>query len=146
METAEAPQPDDIFWGNVGKSHKSLQVGKLVSAALTALLCLLWTVPVAFIASMTAVESLKGTIPILAVWSEAWPPLDMVLAQLAPLALIIVKALLPFLLGEFSKLEGPISSSVLETFCFSSLHYSKSSKLSLCLPFLVPSPRRSQTL
>lgn len=118
METAEAPQPDDIFWGNVGKSHKSLQAGKLASAALTALLCLLWTVPVAFIASMTAVESLKGTIPILAVWSQAWPPLDMVLAQLAPLALIIVKALLPFLLGEFSKLEGPVSSSVLETSLF----------------------------
>ena len=118
METAEAPQPDDIFWGNVGKSNKSLQVGKLVSATLTALLCLLWTVPVAFIASMTAVESLKGTIPILAVWSEAWPPLDMVLAQLAPLALILVKALLPFLLGEFSKLEGPVSSSVLETSLF----------------------------
>lgn len=118
MEVAEAPQPDDIFWGNVGKPHATLQLGKLLSVGLTALLCLVWTVPIAFIASLTEVQSLKGTVPFLAEWSEAWPPLDVVLAQLAPLILILVKMLLPFLLGVFSKMEGPVSSSVLETSLF----------------------------
>ena len=118
MEVAEAPQPDDIFWGNVGKSHQSLQIGKLLSFIWTSLLCLLWTIPVAAIASLTEVNSLKGTLPFLAAWSEAWPSLDLVLAQIAPLALILVNMLLPFLLGQFSKMEGPVSSSVLEASLF----------------------------
>jgi len=118
MEVSEAPQPDDIYWSNVGKSHYALQVGKLTSFALTAVLCLLWTIPVAFISALTKVNTLKGTLPFLKDWSEAWPPLDTVLAQLAPLTLILVKLLLPFLLKEFSKLEGPISSSVLEASLF----------------------------
>ena len=118
MEVSEAPQPEDIFWGNVGKSHKVLQVGKLLSFSLTALLCLVWTVPIALIASMTEVQSLKVLLPFLGAWSEAWPPLDLVLAQVAPLILILVKMLLPFLLGVFSKMEGPVSASVLEASLF----------------------------
>ena len=118
MEVAEAPQPDDIFWANVGKSHKSLQLGKLASFALTTVLCLIWTVPVAVIASFTEVESLKVSLPFLQNWSDAWPAFDLFLAQLAPLVLIVVKSLLPIFLGEFSKLEGPVSSSVLESSLF----------------------------
>jgi hypothetical protein len=118
MEVAEAPMPDDIYWVNVGKSHKSLQLGKLASFSLTALLCVFWTIPVAFIVSLTEVESLKGTITFLGDWVEAWPALELILAQLAPLVLIVVKGLLPVILGTFSALEGPVSSSVLESSLF----------------------------
>jgi hypothetical protein len=45
MEVLEAPDPDDIDWGNVGKKHKDLQIGKLISFSLTTLLCLFWTIP-----------------------------------------------------------------------------------------------------
>jgi hypothetical protein len=118
MEVDEAPQPDDIYWGNVGKSHKELQLGKVFSLFLTALLCLFWTVPVAFIVALTEVESLKGTIGFLGDLVEKFPLLEQVLAQVAPLILIIIKGLLPVILGHFSRFEGPISSSVLESSLF----------------------------
>jgi hypothetical protein len=118
MEVAEAPQPDDIFWMNVGKNHKSLQTGKLLSFTLTAVLCIFWTIPVAFIVTLTEVESLKKTLTFLEDWVEAWPALEGILAQLAPLILIAIKELLPIILGIFSALEGPVSSSVLEASLF----------------------------
>jgi len=118
MEVAEAPQPDDIYWTNVGRHHKTLQLGKLASIALTTLLCLFWTIPIAFIVTLTEVESLKKTLPFLEKWVEAFPALEAVLAQLAPLALIAIKELLPIFLGAFSALEGPVSSSVLEASLF----------------------------
>lgn len=118
FEVAEAPEPNDIFWTNVGKTHKSLQLGKLASFSLTALLCLFWTIPVATVVTFTEVESLKGILPFLADWVEAFPALELILAQMAPLMLIVIKALLPIILGIFSTLEGPVSSSVLESSLF----------------------------
>jgi len=44
MEVLEAPDEDDILWGNVGKKHKELQVGLLISIASTSALCLFWTI------------------------------------------------------------------------------------------------------
>ena len=44
MEVFEAPDVNDIFWNNVGKSHYELQLGLLISVVLTTLLCLFWTV------------------------------------------------------------------------------------------------------
>lgn len=43
MECLEAPDPDDILWANVGRQHKDLQLGMLVSVVATTAVCLLWT-------------------------------------------------------------------------------------------------------
>ncbi|KAL3942356.1 MAG: hypothetical protein SGARI_000293 [Bacillariaceae sp.] len=45
LEVFDAPAPDDVHWVNVGKKHKELQMGKLISFTLTTLLCLFWTIP-----------------------------------------------------------------------------------------------------
>ena len=60
-----APLPQHVCWANVGLSHASAQLGALASGALTAALCLLWTVPVAVVASFSRVDSLKRTFPFL---------------------------------------------------------------------------------
>ena len=118
MEVAEAPDPDDIFWANVGKSHESLQLGKLAGLVCTVWLCVFWTIPVSFIASLAEIDSLKESLPFLADWIDVSPWLVPLLAQMAPLMIILINALLPVILGEFCKLEGPISSSVLEASLF----------------------------
>jgi len=118
MTVAEAPDPDDIFWANVGKSHESLQLGKLAGLCCTIILCLFWTVPVSFIASLTAIDSLTAKLPFLAKWVEEAPWLAPALAQLAPVMIILLNSMLPMILGEFCKLEGPISSSILEASLF----------------------------
>lgn len=111
----------DIFWDNVGKSHKSLQFGKLLSRVLTILICFFWTIPVAFISTLAEVESLTSLLPFLKSVMDTLPWIGAVLEQLAPLMIILVNELLPLILGECSKLEGPISSSVLEVSLFAKL-------------------------
>ena len=49
----------DVFWSNVGKTHKELQVGRLASLGLTTVLCLLWTIPMSTIATMSSIEGLR---------------------------------------------------------------------------------------
>jgi hypothetical protein len=43
IEVFEAPDKDDINWSNVGKTHKELQFGLLISYTLTTILCFFWT-------------------------------------------------------------------------------------------------------
>ena len=54
MEVIEAPDPDDIFWKNVGREHHDLQLGRLTSFALSAMICLFWTVPTSFVAGLSS--------------------------------------------------------------------------------------------
>jgi len=121
MKVQEAPEVDDIFWLNVGKSNYSLQVGSLISLVLTTLLCLFWTIPMTFIQTLTEVEKLQELLPFLEGWIENAPWLGAALNQLAPLMLIIVNNLLPYILEFISTFEGPVSNSVLQTAVFTKL-------------------------
>ena len=123
MQVSEGPDPDSIRWSNVGKSNKQLQVGSIISFSLTALLCLFWTIPVSFIASLSSVDSLSKQVPFLATWIEKAPWLGDLLAVLAPLLLIGVNALLPTLLEITSSLEGPLGEGALSASTFTKLCY-----------------------
>lgn len=113
--------PENIFWKNVGKTNKEKQVGTILSFSLTVLLCLFWTIPISFIASLTSVEALSATVPLIGDWIEKAPWLGEFLATLAPLLLIVVNSLLPIFLAFFSSLEGPVSEGVLSASTFSKL-------------------------
>ena len=116
MEVAEAPNPDDIFWPNIGKNHKQLQMGKLASMALTTLLCLFWTIPVTFVVALTSLEGLKGALPFLEGWIEEAPWLEPALAQVSPLVSEYLKTGRPFL---YHHLRAP-SQQFLPPRCLSS--------------------------
>lgn len=53
-----APPPDEIFWRNVGLPVKALKTGKLLSLAATITLCFFWSIPIAFLSSLTYVVAL----------------------------------------------------------------------------------------
>lgn len=114
----EAPPSHDVFWPNVGWTHKQLQVGKLVGLCLTVLLCLFWTIPMSFVASISDVEGLTEALPFIEDWLEAAPVLEQILAQIAPLFVVILNAMLPTILMTIAKKEGPISASGVETSLF----------------------------
>jgi hypothetical protein len=65
MAVEEAPEPADVFWDNVGKSHKSRLLGQLLSFALSAVLCFFWTIPVSVISGFSEIDTLKTSIPFL---------------------------------------------------------------------------------
>lgn len=118
MDVEEAPDPDDIYWDNVGKSNRSRQFGQVLSFMLSAILCFFWTIPVSFISGLSEIESLKRSIPFLEKMVEKNPWMEQLLAQIAPLLLIGLNLLLPLILREFAKVEGHIASSALEASLF----------------------------
>jgi hypothetical protein len=121
MEVLEAPDPEDVIWANVGKTHQQLQIGKLISTALTAVTCLFWTIPMAFFASLSSVDALKEQFDFLKDILENAPWLEPVLAQLAPLLVVIFSSLLNPILTFYSNLERPISIADMQGLLFSKL-------------------------
>lgn len=66
-----------------------------------------------FVVSLTEVSALTDLLPFLGPIIRDYPWVADLLAVLAPVMLIVLNAMLPVILGEFCKLEGPVSSSVL---------------------------------
>lgn len=116
-----APLPDDVFWDNVGVPHMRQELGMLLSISLTVVLCVFWTVPVAFVSSVSQVQNLKRELPFLETWSEAWPGIDVLLQQISPILLSVLNSLLVVFLKLFSQLEGHISNSTLSASLFAKL-------------------------
>jgi hypothetical protein len=107
-----------VIWTNLGKSHKQLQLGKLASFATTVTICFLWTIPMAFFASLSSVEGLKEQFSWLEDAIDAFPFLEPLLEQLAPLLVVVFNSLLPIILEKVTMLELPISGSLLEPSLF----------------------------
>lgn len=119
MDIVPAPDPGDIFWRNVGLPNRSLRTGRLLSLTATSLLCFFWSVPMAFISSLTEVNSLKETLPEFGAWIEDHPRVEPLLAQAAPLLLLFFnETILPGVLKTFAKWEGFVSSAMLEASLF----------------------------
>jgi Calcium-dependent channel, 7TM region, putative phosphate/Late exocytosis, associated with Golgi transport/Cytosolic domain of 10TM putative phosphate transporter len=121
VKVSEAPRPQDIFWANVGRKHQDLVLGRLFSIGATTALCLLWTIPIAFVASLSSVKGLSDKVPFVRRMIEVAPFIGSVLEVLAPLFVKVVNSLLPTILGIFSMLEGPVSESAVEASTFSKL-------------------------
>jgi hypothetical protein len=118
----DAPKPDDIFWKNVGLTNKRIQLGKLLSLALTFILCIIWTIPVSFSSSLSQASELKSRLPFLASWIIRAKWLVPLLAQLQPLLLVLLNSVvLKGVLKLFCRLEGNISSTELNASLFSKL-------------------------
>lgn len=118
----EPPLPELVNWRNVGKSNHSRQGGELLSSVLTFFLCIFWTIPVGFFASLGNVSRLTELLPFLAEPVEKYEWFSALLAQLAPLILVVFIELLPHILLFFSKFEGLIEIESMQ-------HYSLMSKL-----------------
>jgi hypothetical protein len=89
MTVFEAPDPQDVFWANVGREYKELQLGQLLSRSASVAICFLWTFPMTIIASLSTVEGLKRQFDIVEDAIEAFPALEPILQQLAPLLIVL---------------------------------------------------------
>jgi hypothetical protein len=96
-------------------------VGNLISLALTTLLCLLWTIPMSFIASLSSVEGLREELEFVDDMLDSFPFLISVFEIAAPLFVVVANSLLPVILEAITLFEGPISGAVVEASLFSKL-------------------------
>lgn len=118
MYVEEAPLPEHIVWPNVGMEHKTQQIGRVIAAGLTFALCCFWTVIVSFIVSIAEVDKLVKWFPKFGEWLVQAPWFLMFLNQLKPLLLYIIVELLPSTLKHFSRREGHIAETSLNTSVF----------------------------
>jgi hypothetical protein len=72
----------------------------------------------AFFASLSSVEGLKEQFGWVEDAIDAYPPLEPILEQLAPLFVVLFNSLLPVILEVVTMLELPISGSLLEPSLF----------------------------
>eukprot|EP00529_Nitzschia_sp_RCC80_P004580 CAMPEP_0113497682 /NCGR_PEP_ID=MMETSP0014_2-20120614/30758_1 /TAXON_ID=2857 /ORGANISM="Nitzschia sp." /LENGTH=943 /DNA_ID=CAMNT_0000391633 /DNA_START=249 /DNA_END=3080 /DNA_ORIENTATION=- /assembly_acc=CAM_ASM_000159 len=121
FEVKEAPGVKDIFWNNVGKTHKQLQIGRLISVTLTTVLCLFWTIPMSFISTLSTIEGLRAEVAWIDDLLTKQPWLEPLLAQLAPLLIVVAQQVLRMILELMSGLEGPVSGAVVQASLFSKL-------------------------
>ena len=121
FEVKSSPLPDQIYWGNIGLDHKKQQLGYLVAQLLTLFLCVFWTIPVSFVSSLSEIESLKTLIPSLGQAVEKYPWIESILAQLNPILIVVLKAMLPKILRKFCEREGHISETDLNASLLSKL-------------------------
>jgi len=110
----DAPLPRDIIWANVGVPHEELQFGYLLAQAATVALLIFWTFPVAFFTSLSEAGSLKDVIPTLAKTIDDNPWVAVFLAQLSPILLVILTALLPVVLNVLCRYEGHVGKNDLK--------------------------------
>mmetsp|Transcript_46447 Transcript_46447/g.90721 ORF Transcript_46447/g.90721 Transcript_46447/m.90721 type:complete len:921 (+) Transcript_46447:28-2790(+) len=121
MTVEEAPHPKDILWSNVGKDHRAELAGKVTGNALTVTLCLFWTVLSVFVTSLGKVDALVNVLPFLGKWKEKSDYVGSLLAQIEPLLLVVLLALLTIVLMNFAKHEGLVSESQLQASLFQKL-------------------------
>lgn len=121
MEVTEAPDPKDVNWVNISRTHEALQIGKLTSLAMTVSLCLLWTIPMSFIASLSSVEGLRKKVAVVDDILNDFPALVPFFEIAAPLLVVIANSLLPTILTMVTSFEGPISKSVATASLFAKL-------------------------
>ena len=95
MVAENAPRPDLVNWSNIGITNHTKQVGELISLALTGALCIFWTIPVAFVSSFSNVEGLVQIFPFLQEPIDMYPWFSNLMAQLAPLILVVFISILP---------------------------------------------------
>ena len=123
MGTSDAPRPYDIYWGNIGLSHTRKQLGALLGLTLSVLLMLFWTVPVGFVATLSNLSALTEVFPTVGHYIETHPWLANLFAQIAPLLLVVVVAMLPIILKMISQLEGHPSLTAVEASLFAKLSW-----------------------
>ena len=114
-----APEPQDLYWPNLGISKRQRTIRELLVAAATFWLVIFWLIPVLFVSSLTTLSSLSSRAPWLDPIVHASPVIAGFLAGILPsLALLLFNLLLPKILLEFSRFEGIEANSWMQLSLF----------------------------
>ncbi|TDH73350.1 hypothetical protein CCR75_006398 [Bremia lactucae] len=121
MIVRPAPNIRDVQWKNFGLPHKLRAKWKLVSIGISLLIGLFWTVPTAFVASMSSVDELQHLFPWLRGLLTTYPWLLIALQQTAPLVYSVMNGLANVIFKLLSTQEGHLSISEVEASRFTKL-------------------------
>lgn len=110
-----APQASDVFWKFVGVRSDMRRTGYWTSLAALIVLIFTWTIPVAFINSLSNLDTLGTVLPFLDKLTDASPALKGFLQGFLPtLGLLLFMSLLPYILIAIGLLRFPLTHSELD--------------------------------
>lgn len=92
-----------------------MQSGKLTSFGLTTGLCLVWTVPTSFLASLANAETVREELKFLNDFFEKYPNAVYAFQILSPLLLVLLNSLLPVIFESITYFEGHIGSGQVQS-------------------------------
>eukprot|EP00051_Salpingoeca_urceolata_P019697 m.290607 g.290607 ORF g.290607 m.290607 type:complete len:786 (-) comp19469_c2_seq2:178-2535(-) len=115
MLQLDTPEPRDVHWENLKLPAWNVSVRQIVVFALVGLLLVFYTVPVAFVASLTTLEALSESLPFLESVADSSPAVKGFLEGFLPtLALLLFMSLIPTVLHIIASLRGFPSHSAIE--------------------------------
>jgi hypothetical protein len=124
MTVHAAPDVEDIKWENIGLDFKTRALWRLISIILTILIVFFWTIPSAFVASLSTIDSLREAIPFLKDAFDQYPFLENIFKQIAPLCLALLSTIVaPLIFSFLSTREGHASITQVKASLFNKLAY-----------------------
>ncbi|KAF9122935.1 hypothetical protein BGW39_009393 [Mortierella sp. 14UC] len=104
--------PSDVIWENLGYSLKNRNIRRTIAAVLAFLLIALWTIPVAFVASVAKLDAIVKFAPFLkGVYSLPKVVVGIIQGVLPPIGLAILMIVLPIILYKLAHLSGEVLNS-----------------------------------
>ncbi|KAF9910060.1 hypothetical protein EC991_007391 [Linnemannia zychae] len=116
--------PKDVVWENLGYSLKQRNIRRVIAAVLGFLLIALWTIPVAFVASVAKLDAIVRFAPFLkGVYSLPKVALGIIQGILPPVGLAVLMMVLPMILYKLSHLSGEVLNSQKTLSVITSFHW-----------------------
>ncbi|KAK3818170.1 MAG: hypothetical protein J3R72DRAFT_460309 [Linnemannia gamsii] len=116
--------PKDVVWVNLGHSLKERNIRRAIAAVLAFLLIALWTIPVAFVASVAKLDAIVKFAPFLkGVYDLPKVVVGIIQGILPPLGLAILMMILPIILYKLTHLSGEVLNSRKTLSVITSFHW-----------------------
>ncbi|KAF9282144.1 hypothetical protein BGZ88_011170 [Linnemannia elongata] len=104
--------PTDVIWENLSYSLRTRNIRRAIAAVLAFLLIALWTIPVAFVASVAKLDAIVKFAPFLSgVYSLPKVALGVIQGILPPIGLAVLMMILPIILYKLAHLSGEVLNS-----------------------------------
>ncbi|KAG0274814.1 hypothetical protein BGZ95_009437 [Linnemannia exigua] len=116
--------PKDVVWVNLGHSLKERNIRRAIAAVLAFLLIALWTIPVAFVASVAKLDAIVRFAPFLkGVYDLPKVVVGIIQGILPPVGLAVLMMVLPIILYKLTHLSGEVLNSRKTLSVITSFHW-----------------------
>ena len=113
--------PEEIVWPNLGITWRTLTIRRYISLAFVTALIIFWSIPVAFVGSISQISYLTEIAPFLSFINKCPKVLLGVITNLLPVIMLsILMSLVPVIMRFMGKFAGRPTLSLIELFCHES--------------------------
>ncbi|EXJ55521.1 hypothetical protein A1O7_08449 [Cladophialophora yegresii CBS 114405] len=110
--------PEEIVWSNLGITWKTIAIRNIIALAIVTALIIFWSIPVAFVGSVSQITYLTEVAPWLSFINKCPKVILGVITNLLPVIMLsILMSLVPVIMRFMGKFAGRPTLSLIELFC-----------------------------